>query len=119
MSDLLGKAAGQVCSISVATVVKAEIRSAVKSNWKREAEKFRNLLRSSTPSDRKLPIIIDELPIPINNMLKNEEQRREAEIFLSWLRKLRQDQKLRSQMHTLGPVDTRFCLVLCLSDCQQ
>ena len=100
MSDLFGKISERVSSISVATL-KAEIRSAVKSNWKREAEKFRNLLRSSTPNDRKLLIIIDELPIPINNMLKNEEQRREAEIFLSWLRKLRQDQKLRNKVHTL------------------
>ena len=58
-------------------------------------------MRSSTPNDRKLLIIIDELPIPINNMLKNEEQKREAEIFLSWLRKLRQDQKLRNKVHTL------------------
>lgn len=73
----------------------------MKSNWKREAEKFWNLLRSSTPNDRKLLIIIDELPTPINNMLKNEEQKREAEIFLSWLRKLRQDQKLRNKVHTL------------------
>ena len=100
MSDLFGKISERVSSILVATL-KAEIRSAVKSNWKREAEKFRNLLRSSTPNDRKLLIIIDELPIPINNMLKNEEQRREAEIFLSWLRKLRQDQKLRNKVHTL------------------
>ena len=100
MSDLFGKISERVSSISVATL-KAEIRSAVKSNWKREAEKFRNLLRSSTLNDRKLLIIIDELPIPINNMLKNEEQRREAEIFLSWLRKLRQDQKLRNKVHTL------------------
>ena len=100
MSDLFGKISERVSSISVVTL-KAEIRSAVKSNWKREAEKFRNLLRSSTPNDRKLLIIIDELPIPINNMLKNEEQRREAEIFLSWLRKLRQDQKLRNKVHTL------------------
>jgi len=100
MSDLFGKISERVSSISVATL-KAEIRSAVKSNWKREVEKFRNLLRSSTPNDRKLLIIIDELPIPINNMLKNEEQRREAEIFLSWLRKLRQDQKLRNKVHTL------------------
>ena len=100
MSDLFGKISERVSSISVATL-KAEIRSAVKSNWKREAEKFRNLLRSSTSNDRKLLIIIDELPIPINNMLKNEEKRREAEIFLSWLRKLRQDQKLRNKVHTL------------------
>lgn len=100
MSDLFGKTAGWVDSISVA-IFKAEIRSAMKSNWKREAEKFWNLLRSSTPNNRKLLIIIDELPIPINNMLKNEEQKREAEIFLSWLRKLRQDQKLRNKVHTL------------------
>lgn len=100
MSDLFGKTAGWVNSISVA-IFKAEIRSAMKSNWKREAEKFWNLLRSSTPNDRKLLIIIDELPTPINNMLKNEEQKREAEIFLSWLRKLRQDQKLRNKVHTL------------------
>ena len=100
MSDLFDKAAGWVGSISVA-IFKAEIRSAMKGNWQRGVEKFRNLLRSSTPNDRKLLIIIDELPTSINNMLKNEEQKREAEIFLSWLRKLRQDQKLRNKVHTL------------------
>ena len=100
MSNLFDKVADRVGSISV-SIFKAEIRSAVKSNWKREAEKFQNLLRSSKPKDSKLLIIIDELPIPINNMLKNEQQRREAEIFLSWLRKLRQDQKLRNRVHTL------------------
>ena len=100
MSDLLGKAAGQLSSISVGTF-KAEIRSAMKGNWKREADKFQDRLQSSIASDRKLLIIIDELPIPINNMLTTEEQKREAEIFLLWLRKLRQDQKLRNHVHTL------------------
>lgn len=100
MFERFKKAAGRVSSVSVA-IFKAEIRSAMKSNWKREAEKFQDHLRSSTLDDRKLLIIIDELPIPINNMLKNEEQKTEAEIFLSWLRKLRQDQKLRNKVHTL------------------
>ena len=100
MFDLFNKAGGEVSSISAATF-KAEIRSAMKSNWKREAEKFQNRLHSSMPDECRLLIIIDELPIPINNMIKDERQKREAEIFLSWLRKLRQDQKLRNKVHIL------------------
>lgn len=100
MSDLFAEAASWIGSISVATF-KAEIRSVMRSSWKRKAEKFQNRLHSLTPDNCKLLIIIDELPIPINNMLKNEAQKNEAEVFLSWLRKLRQDQKLRNKVHTL------------------
>lgn len=100
MSDLFDKAAGWVDSISVA-IFKAEIRSAMRSNWKRKAEKFQNRLHSPMPDDCWLSIIVDELPIPISNMIKDEKQKREAEIFLSWLQKLRRDQKLRNKVHTL------------------
>ena len=82
MSDLFDKAAGWVDSISVA-IFKAEIRSAMRSNWKRKAEKFQNRLHSLMPDDCRLLIIIDELPIPINDMIKDERRKREAELFLS------------------------------------
>lgn len=94
------KTAGWVGSFLIG-IFRAEIRPAMKNNWKREADRFQKRLQLFIPDDRKVLIIIDELPTPINNMLKSENQKREAETFMSWLRELRQDQKLRNKVHTL------------------
>ena len=94
------KAAGRVGSFSI-DIFKVEMRPAMKNNWKREAERLQKRLQSLILDDRKVLIIIDELPTPINNMLKSESKKGEAEKFMSWLRKLRQDQKHRNKVHTL------------------
>ena len=82
------------------TVLHLELKRAIGSDWGHAADQLEARLTSLDVSDGKLLIILDELPILISRMLR-DERKRDAELLLARLRRWRQAPGLRGKVHTL------------------
>lgn len=89
-------------SVSVeAGPFRAEIQAAVGPGWPDVTDRLQTRLAQSAPDNRKLLIILDELPILIARMLRNDNRKQDAELLLSKLREWRQSPAMRDQVRTL------------------
>ena len=82
-------------------VLRVELKSAIGSEWSNAAEHLQARLMRLPDADRKLLIIVDELPILVSRMLHTDGRKDEAELLLSWFRQVRQTPDLRDRVHTL------------------
>ena len=83
-----------------ASVLQVELKRAIGSEWVHAADQLEARLTSLDDTGGKLLIILDELPILISRMLRDERDQ-EAELLLARLRQWRQAPALRSKVHTL------------------
>ena len=82
------------------SVLQVELKRAIGSDWGHAADQLEARLTSLDNACGKLLIILDELPILISRMLR-DERKRDAELLLSRLRHWRQAPALRGKVHTL------------------
>ncbi len=82
------------------SVLQVELKQAIGSDWGQAADQLEARLTSLDDAGGKLLIIVDELPILISRMLRGE-QKGDAELLLSRLRRWRQAPALRGKVHTL------------------
>ena len=88
-------------SVGVKTsVLHVELKRAIGSDWGHAADQLEARLTDLYDAGGKLLIILDELPILISRMLR-DERKQEAELLLARLRQWRQAPALRSKVHTL------------------
>ena len=83
-----------------ASVLHVELKRAIGNEWSHAADQLEARLTSLDEAGGKLLIILDELPILISGMLR-DDQKRDAELLLSRLRRWRQAPALRGKVHTL------------------
>ena len=99
------KAVGDVlkrASVSVeAGPWRAEIQAAVGRDWPDMTDRLQTRLAQAKPGNRKLLIILDELPILIARMLRSDNRKQDAELLLSKLREWRQSPEMRDHVRTL------------------
>ena len=81
-------------------MLRVEIKDAIGREWDRAAGQLQARLTSLPGANRKLLIVIDELPVLLAEMLRAGD-RREMELLLSRLRQWRQSPELRGRVHTL------------------
>ena len=81
-------------------LLRVEIKNATGRDWDRAADQLQARLSGLPDGDRKLLIVIDELPILVARVLR-EGGHRVAELLLSRLRHWRQSPELRGRVHTL------------------
>lgn len=93
------KASASIKSIS-SKALRIELSGAMGRDWGRAMDQLATRL-TGVPDDRRLLIIVDELPILIARLLKSEGGRPEAELLLAKLRSLRQAKELRGKMQML------------------
>ena len=82
-------------------VLQAELKSAIGRDWRHAAERLRGRLANPGETERRLLVVIDELPFLLLEMLKAEDGEDEARAFLSWLRASRQAPETRGRVCTL------------------
>ena len=80
--------------------LRVELKRAIGSEWGDAADQLEARLTSLDEAGGKLLIILDELPILISGMLR-DDRKRDAELLLSRLRRWRQAPALRGKVHTL------------------
>ena len=92
-ANLLRSAGGRIEELSVADL-KVKLRAGIDAgNWPQRGDA---IFAALVESDQPVVLAIDELPILVNRLLKDEtgrmtpEGKREADAFLSWLRKVGQ-----------------------------
>ena len=89
-------------SASVDTgVLRVELKRAIGREWDHAADQLMARLTSLPDTGGNLLIIIDELPLLLSRMLRNEERKHDAELLLSRLRSWRQAPELRTRVRTL------------------
>ena len=81
-------------------LLRVELKDAIGRDWDRAADQLQARLTGLPDGDRKLLIVIDELPILVSRVLRTGG-RRDAELLLSRLRHWRQSPELRGRVHTL------------------
>ena len=81
--------------------VRAKLEPRASRNWIKFAERVLTHIRKMANEDIKLLIIIDELPIAIARMATGTNGTNEANLFLSWYRKMRQTPQLQRKISTL------------------
>ncbi len=106
-ANLLRNAGDRIEELSVADL-KVTLRAGIGvGNW---AQRGDTILAALSESGRPVVLAIDELPILVNRLLKDETGqvtpagKREVEAFLSWLRKAGQDHRNRVMMILSGSV---------------
>lgn len=82
------------------SVLQVELKQAIGSDWGHAADQLEARLTSLDDAGGKLLIILDELPVLISRMLR-DERKEETELLLSRLRRWRQAPALRGKVHTL------------------
>ena len=80
--------------------LRVELKRAIGSEWGDAADQLEARLTSLDEAGGKLLIILDELPILISGMLR-EDRKRDAELLLSRFRRWRQAPALGGKVHTL------------------
>ena len=80
--------------------MQVELKRAIGSDWGHAADQLEARLTSLDNACGRLLIILDELPILISRMLR-DERKRDAELLLSRLRRWRQAPALRGKVCTL------------------
>ena len=106
-ANLLRSAGGRIEELSVADL-KVKLRAGIDAgNWPQRGDA---IFAALAESDRPVVLAIDELPILVNRLLKDEtgritpEGKREADAFLSWLRKMGQSHRDRVSLILSGSV---------------
>jgi len=106
-ANILGNSFGRIEELSVADL-KVKLRAGIDAgNWPQRGDA---IFAALADSDRRVVLAIDELPILVNRLLKDETGRmtpdgkREADAFLSWLRKLGQAHRDRVTLILSGSV---------------
>ena len=82
-------------------VLQAELKSAIGRDWRHAADRLRGRLANPGETERRLLVVIDELPFLLLEMLKAEDGEDEARAFLSWLRASRLAPETRGRVCTL------------------
>ena len=96
IKDVLGRV-----SIGVdIDMLRVELKDAIGRDWARAADQLQARLTGLPDGNRKLLIVIDELPILIARMHRTGDHR-DSELLLSRLRHWRQSPELRGRVHTL------------------
>ena len=93
------RASASIKSIS-SKALRIELSGAMGRDWGRAMDQLATRL-AGVPDDRRLLIIVDELPILVARLLNSEGGRPEAELLLAKLRSLRQAKELRGKMQML------------------
>ena len=106
-ANILRNSVGRIEELSVADL-KVKLRAGIDAgNWPQRGDA---IFAALADSDRRVVLAIDELPILVNRLLKDETGRmtpdgkREADAFLSWLRKLGQAHRDRVTLILSGSV---------------
>ena len=106
-ANLIRSAGGRIEELSVADL-KVKLRAGIDAgNWPQRGDAIYAALAES---DQPVVLAIDELPILVNRLLKDEtgrmtpEGKREADAFLSWLRKMGQSHRDRVTLILSGSV---------------
>ena len=106
-ANILGNSFGRIEELSVADL-KVKLRAGIDAgNWPQRGDA---IFAALADSDRRVVLAIDELPILVNRLLRGETGRmtpdgkREADAFLSWLRKLGQAHRDRVTLILSGSV---------------
>ena len=81
-------------------VLRVELKRAIGREWDRVAAQLQDRLINLPEAGRKLLIILDELPILVSRMLR-DDRRSDADLLLARLRQWRQEPALRGTVHTL------------------
>ena len=81
-------------------MLRIELKDAIGRDWDRAADQLQARLTGLPYDNRKLLLVIDELPILVSRMLRTGGHR-DAELLLSRLRHWRQSPELRGRVHTL------------------
>ena len=81
--------------------VRARLEPRANRSWIKFADRVLTDMRKMANEDFKLLIIIDELPIAIARMATGTNGANEANLFLSWYRKMRQTPQLQGKVGTL------------------
>ena len=81
-------------------LLRVELKDAMGRDWDRAADQLQARLTGLPDGDRKLLLVIDELPILVSRVLRAGGHR-DAELLLSRLRHWRQSPELRGRVHTL------------------
>ena len=78
--------------------LRVDLKSATGGEWDREADRLQKCLANLPGADRRLLIVVDELPVPVARLLRTAEGARDAELLLSRLRYWRQAPELRGRV---------------------
>ena len=81
-------------------MLRIELKGAIGGDWARAADQLQARLTCLPDGNRKLLMVIDELPILIARMHRTGDHR-DSELLLSRLRHWRQSPELRGRVHTL------------------
>ena len=81
-------------------VLRVELKRAIGHEWDRVAAQMQDRLINLPQGGGKLLIILDELPILVSRMLR-DDRRSDADLLLARLRQWRQEPTLRGMVHTL------------------
>lgn len=95
-STFLRQASENVESIGVPDLMEIKLREGIKGDWQ---FKGRKLLSNLAKADRPIVICMDELPIMVSRLLRKSPE--EAEIFLSWMRRI------------MGEFQENICFIIC------
>ena len=82
--------------------MRAKLEPRANRSWIKFADRVLTHIRKMANEDIKLLIIIDELPIAIARMATGTNGANEANLFLSWYRKMRQTPQLQRKVSTLA-----------------
>lgn len=102
----LGKAVGDLwqqlrgADLS-APFLRVELRSAMGNDWPDAMDRLQARLERLPEGDEHLLIIVDELPVLIARMLRQNDGRDQVELLLAKLRGWRQSPELRGKVHSL------------------
>ena len=98
VSDLWHKwRSGEVSS----SFLQVELRAALGSGWGEAMDRLQGRLGALPDADARLLIILDELPVLVGRMLRQDGGRAEVELFLAKLRAWRQSPALGGKVHLL------------------
>ena len=81
-------------------VLRVELKRAIGHEWDRVAAQLQDRLVNLPQGGGKLLIILDELPVLVSRMLR-DDRRSDADLLLARLRQWRQEPSLRGAVHTL------------------
>ena len=81
--------------------LQVELRSAMGNEWPDAMDRLQARLAKLPAIDARLLIVVDELPVLVSRMLRQERGRDNVELLLAKLRGWRQSPVLRGKVHTL------------------